>query len=219
MRYPLNRNRNSNTNKCTEIFIMSHIIRTLSVRIVLLSFNYFPFASHLSDFPYSECVLISSLLRVFFSAVVLAIFPINLCLFNLMRYASFFILHLKAFFFSIRRRSFLSISIWERAMWGRMWIGIPSHLFFHFILFGILELCFCDEIRDACTPCDILCIFNFPYCHSARHEKLNGRKNRSSQSFLFIFSNHYQLKLCHGIRLYELCLSCTFSTATCIHGN
>lgn len=47
---------------------------------------------------------------IFFS-LALAISPIYLCLFNLMRYASFFILHLKAFFPPCR--SFLSISIWE----------------------------------------------------------------------------------------------------------
>lgn len=90
-----------------------------TVYVSLLSFNYFSFASHSSDFPYSECVLhihrysnrLLLLLQQHFFSLALAISPIYLCLFNLMRYASFFILHLKAFFPPCR--SFLSISIWE----------------------------------------------------------------------------------------------------------
>lgn len=82
-----------------------------------------------------------------------------------MRYASFFILHLKAFF----SRSFLSISL--DAMWAR------EHFQF--------------SAKERWTRYATVCIFNFPYCllllhtrslhthtqtHSIKNKRLNGEK-------------------------------------------
>ena len=96
--------------------------------------------SHSSDFPYSQCVSYLSL-RIF--SLAQAIFHTSIfCLFNLMRYASFFILHLKSIF-----QSFIFINItMQRERTQTISIGSIGY----------------DMLASKATAC----IFNFPYCHS-----------------------------------------------------
>lgn len=142
-----------------------------TVYVSLLSFNYFSFASHSSDFPYSECVLhihrysnrLLLLLQQHFFSLALAISPIYLCLFNLMRYASFFILHLKAFFPRVVHfYQYQFESAMRAGMHANTVISIPRA---PLPILSVFSISVSYWIRDACTRCDILCIFNFPYCH------------------------------------------------------
>lgn len=116
--------------------------------------------------------------------------PYILCLFNLMRYASFFILHLKAFF----SRSFLSISL--DAMWARE----------HFKFMAKERLCMrCDSMYFQFSVLSLLHSHSrHTHTEGDRHKKIatKWRKNRS-------FFCYY-----HAFATTRLCLSCKFSFKT-----
>lgn len=142
----------------------------------LLSFNYFPFANHsfnpLFSFLFlfiSKCVSYLSL--QFFFRLCKLFHHIYLCdaFFNLMRYASFFILHLKAFF----SRSFLSIFSEYVCVCERFQMGTN-------VIYNVLA-------RDVTA-----CIFNFPYCHCCyihlliKRERQKSTKWQKNRYLLFV---------------------------------